>query len=103
MSAGRRKKQETNAVSSNVFTNEDWDATLATPGLKVVDVYAKWAGTYACNYKGPCEAMQSIFKRLKLQYNEAVNFSQAATDDIKDLERFRNKSCPTFLFYFVNI
>ena len=45
--------------------------------------------------------MQSIFKRLKQQLTDQITISQAMSDEITALESFRNKSCPTFLFYFV--
>ncbi|KAI9102594.1 nucleoside diphosphate kinase [Phlyctochytrium arcticum] len=73
-------------------TNEEWQHTLSRPGLIVVDAYAKWAGQ--------CEPMQTIFKRLKLDYGEKVAFTMAQTDFVDDLATFRDKSCPTFLFYF---
>ncbi|KAI8823656.1 nucleoside diphosphate kinase [Fimicolochytrium jonesii] len=90
MSAHARKIELAGAVA--VTTDEDWNTLTEKPGLTVVDVYAKWAG--------PCEPMQNIFKRLKLDYGEQVTFATALTDGIEALESYRNKSCPTFLFFF---
>jgi hypothetical protein len=41
----QRKKKEQATLSLIALTDEDWIDTLATPGLRVVDVYSKWAGT----------------------------------------------------------
>ncbi|KAJ3178431.1 thioredoxin domain-containing protein 6, partial [Geranomyces variabilis] len=90
MSAHARKIEIVGTAA--VSTNEEWDAHIAKPCLTVADVYAKFAG--------PCEPMQNIFKRLKLDYGEAVNFVSAASDNIEALTSLRNKSCPTFLFFF---
>ncbi|KAJ3161782.1 thioredoxin domain-containing protein 6 [Geranomyces michiganensis] len=90
MSAHARKVEI--AGTSSITSDEEWDAQLAKPSLTVIDVYAKFAG--------PCEPMQNIFKRLKLDYGEAVNFVTAASDNIEALASLRNKSCPTFLFFF---
>ncbi|KAJ3132964.1 Thioredoxin domain-containing protein 3 [Geranomyces variabilis] len=90
MSAHARKVEIVGTAS--ISTDEEWDAQIAKPCLTVVDVYAKFAG--------PCEPMQNIFKRLKLDYGEAVNFVAAASDNIEALASLRNKSCPTFLFFF---
>ncbi|KAJ3080117.1 Thioredoxin domain-containing protein 3, partial [Quaeritorhiza haematococci] len=75
--------------------DDDWQYLMAKPGLKVLDVYAKWAG--------PCEAMQNIFKRLKLDYGDDVQFIQALSDGIEALAKYRNRSCPCFLFYYDNV
>ncbi|KAJ3126393.1 thioredoxin domain-containing protein 6 [Nowakowskiella sp. JEL0407] len=86
------KKQEVHTVTNNATTNEEFDELLQKPGLRVFDAYAKWAG--------PCEAMQNIFKRIKLDIGEDITFSQVQTDGITALTKIRNRSCPTFLFYF---
>jgi hypothetical protein len=53
-----------------VTTDEDFVMHLSKPGLRIVDVYAKFAG--------PCEPMVNIFKRIKLDYGDAVNFIQVS-------------------------
>jgi hypothetical protein len=84
-------KQENVIMASN---EEEWNAQISKDGLKVVDCYSKWAG--------PCECMASIFKRLKVE-NPLLLVIQALSDTIPALESFRNKSCPTFLFYHNNV
>lgn len=54
----------------------------------------------AAKFAGPCDAMASVFKRVK-QHHQDVAVSQAQTDNIDDLQEYRDKSCPTFLFYHV--
>ncbi|KAJ3013715.1 Thioredoxin domain-containing protein 3 [Thoreauomyces humboldtii] len=93
MSAHARKVEIAGAAS--VSTDEEWDVQIQKPCLTVADVYSKWSG--------PCEPMQNIFKRLKLDFGERVNFVMAQTDTIEALASFRNKSCPTFLFFFEGV
>ena len=76
----------------SVKNDEEWDKWLTKPGLKVVDIYAKWAG--------PCEAIGSIFKRIKLDLGDNISFIQAQTDQIEALLKYRNRSRPTFMFFF---
>jgi len=78
-----------------VKTDEEWDAWLGKPGLKIVDVYAKWAG--------PCDAISSIFRRLKMDLGEQIFFLQAQTEQIEALLKYRNRSRPTFLFFYGSI
>ncbi|KAI8925457.1 nucleoside diphosphate kinase [Entophlyctis helioformis] len=74
------------ALAPIATSDDEWAGHLAKKGLR-----AKWAG--------PCEPMQTIFKRLKLDYGEDVYFIQAQSDYIESLKNLRNKSCPTFLFF----
>ncbi|KNC98195.1 uncharacterized protein SPPG_06597 [Spizellomyces punctatus DAOM BR117] len=90
MSAHAKRVELQGTIS--VTTDAEWEALLSKPGLTVVDVYAKWAG--------PCEPMQNIFKRLKLDFGDEVTFVMAQTDAIDVLSKFRDKSCPLFLFFF---
>ncbi|OUM62039.1 hypothetical protein PIROE2DRAFT_44691, partial [Piromyces sp. E2] len=53
--------------------------------------YSGWAG--------PCNAITSTFKRLKLDFNDDVTFAQVKADEIEDLKDYRDNSCPHFLFY----
>jgi hypothetical protein len=45
MSARKAKAVEL-ALTGIAQTDEEWAATMSKPGLRVVDVYSKWAGTY---------------------------------------------------------
>ncbi|KAJ3033116.1 Thioredoxin domain-containing protein 3 [Rhizophlyctis rosea] len=67
MSAHARRA-DTGPLAALATTDDEWNAHTAKAGLKVVDVYAKWAG--------PCEPMQSIFKRLKIDFGDQVSFVQ---------------------------
>ncbi|KAI8895584.1 nucleoside diphosphate kinase [Globomyces pollinis-pini] len=91
MSANAKKAPEI-LVPSLALSDEDWDRCMGKSGLKVIDIFAKWAG--------PCEPIQSIFKRIKLDYGDLVTFAQAQSDYIESLKNFRNRSCPTFLVFF---
>ncbi|KAJ3217379.1 thioredoxin domain-containing protein 6 [Clydaea vesicula] len=83
------------AAPTAVSTMEEWASWVDKPRLKVVDVYSKWSG--------PCEAIVNIFKRIKLDLGDQINFLQVNTDSIDDLSNYRNKSRPTFLFFYDQI
>ncbi|KAI8995899.1 nucleoside diphosphate kinase [Gaertneriomyces semiglobifer] len=89
MSAHARKVEV--AGIPNIANDEEWAECLERDGVTVIDIYANWAG--------PCEPMQGIFKRLRIEYGEDIQFATAATGSLQVLEQFRDKSCPTFLFF----
>ncbi|KAL7750048.1 hypothetical protein RI367_004563 [Sorochytrium milnesiophthora] len=64
---------------------------LSCPGVIVVDMYPHFAG--------PCDPMQSIFRKMSIDFGDAVRFIQAQTDHIEAFAGWRNKSCPTFSFW----
>jgi len=86
--AGNRQQFE---YIYKIQTQEQWEEELKKPTIEVFDVYAGWAG--------PCNAITSTFKRLKLELNDDVTFCQVKADDIEDLKDYRDNSCPFFLFY----
>jgi hypothetical protein len=51
-----------------VKSDEEWEACYDAPGLKVVDVYVKWAGA--------CDALSTIFRRVKQENGDNVSFYQ---------------------------
>ncbi|KAJ3290783.1 Thioredoxin domain-containing protein 3 [Rhizoclosmatium sp. JEL0117] len=83
-----RGRAEVIALAS---TDEEFLALLSKPGVKIVDVYSKWAGH--------CEPMTAIFKRLKQEHGEKITYFRAVADTIDCLEKFRNQSCPNFMFF----
>jgi len=86
--AGNRQQFE---YIYKVQTQEQWEEELKKPVIEVFDVYSGWAG--------PCNAITSTFKRLKLELNDDVAFCQVKADEIEDLKDYRDNSCPYFLFY----
>ncbi|KAH6569361.1 hypothetical protein BASA62_004940 [Batrachochytrium salamandrivorans] len=90
MSAHARRAEV--ALPLIITSDEEWAGQIAKPGLRVIDIYAKWAGV--------CEPMQNIFKHLKIEHGENVCFLQAQSDHVEALKNLRNKSCPTFLFIY---
>jgi len=86
--AGNRQQFE---FIYKIQTQEQWEEELKKPTIEVFDVYSGWAG--------PCNAITSTFKRIKLELNDQVTFCQVKADDIEDLKDYRDNSCPYFLFY----
>jgi len=72
-----------------VTTEEEWQELLTHPGLVVVDVYSDWSG--------PCSAMTSTLRKIKFEIGH-VDYAIARNDDIADLERFRGRSEPAWMF-----
>ncbi|TPX76673.1 nucleoside-diphosphate kinase [Chytriomyces confervae] len=81
------KKVEVAPVMAAAHNNAEFLSMIGKPGL-----IAKFAG--------PCEAMQTILRRYKVDYGENISFVQAITDNISCFEHIRNQSCPVFAFFF---
>ncbi|CAG2061383.1 unnamed protein product, partial [Timema podura] len=74
-----------------VNTEDEWRKMLTREGLIVVDVYSDWCG--------PCVGMVGNLKKIKLDIGgDMLMLAMARSDEIKCLERFRNKSEPTWMF-----
>ncbi|GLV37853.1 uncharacterized protein CBL_06445 [Carabus blaptoides fortunei] len=74
-----------------VDTEEDWNKLIQREGLIVVDVYSDWCG--------PCGGMLGNLRKLKLELGgDTLTLAAAKSDNIECLERFRNKSEPTWMF-----
>ena len=85
------KKGGAIALQTEVITNEEWTAILERPGLVVVDVYSNWSG--------PCSAMVTTLRKIKLEVGgDMLSYAIAKNDEIDDLERFRKKSEPVWMF-----
>uniref|UniRef100_A0A4W3GQ02 Nucleoside diphosphate kinase-like domain-containing protein n=1 Tax=Callorhinchus milii TaxID=7868 RepID=A0A4W3GQ02_CALMI len=67
------------------------EAMLATKGVSVLDVYQGWCG--------PCKAIVSLFKRLKLDIgDELLHFYTVEASRLPLLKGFEGKCEPVFLF-----
>ncbi|KMQ95865.1 thioredoxin domain-containing protein 6 [Lasius niger] len=84
------KKAGPAALQVEVSTNEEWRQLLNRPGLIIVDVYSDWSG--------PCAAMASTLRKIKIEVGDAVDYAVARNDDIDDLARFRGRSEPAWMF-----
>ncbi|XP_065844765.1 thioredoxin domain-containing protein 6-like [Oscarella lobularis] len=79
-------------LQSALNSQEQWDDYMASSGLQVVDVYSTWCG--------PCKAVLGLFRRIKNELgDDLLKFATAEADVIDSLEKYRNKSQPTFLFW----
>lgn len=84
------KKAGPGVLQVEVSTDEEWRQLLGCPGLIVVDVYSDWSG--------PCAAMASTLRKIKIEVGDAVDYAIARNNDIDDLARFRGRSEPAWMF-----
>ncbi|XP_033213961.1 uncharacterized protein LOC117171026 [Belonocnema kinseyi] len=85
------KKTQPAALQTEVSTDEEWAKILERNGLVVADIYSDWSG--------PCTAMVSILKKVKMEVGgDTLSYVTAKCDNITSLERFRGKSEPTWMF-----
>ncbi|XP_076176349.1 uncharacterized protein LOC143151259 isoform X2 [Ptiloglossa arizonensis] len=85
------KKAVPAALQTEISNNDEWEKLLKKTGLIVVDVYSEWSG--------PCTGMVSILKKIKMEIGgDALSYATAKCDYITDLERFRGKSEPIWMF-----
>jgi thioredoxin-like negative regulator of GroEL len=82
-------KRAIGVLQVEVTTEEEWQELLTHPGLVVVDVYSDWSG--------PCSAMASTLRKIKFEVGH-VDYAIARNDDIADLERYRGRSEPVWMF-----
>lgn len=80
-------------LQAEISTNDEWEQFLERDHLLVVDVYSDWCG--------PCVPMGNALKKLKLEIGgDNLQLAMAKCDDINDLERFRYRSEPNWLFLY---
>ncbi|XP_062861693.1 thioredoxin domain-containing protein 6 isoform X2 [Trichomycterus rosablanca] len=85
------KKKEMN-LQMSISNDEQWLEMLEIKGLTVVDVFQQWCG--------PCRAVVSLFRKIKNELgDDLLHFAIAEADSIEELEKYRGKCEPTFLFY----
>lgn len=84
-----RRKEQTQ-LQVEVETEEDWQQLLSRKGLILADVYSGWCG--------PCIAMVSTLRNVKLEVGEAISYAIVKNDYVADLERFRDRSEPVWMF-----
>jgi len=90
MAAGK-KRVDNFQWQIQVSNNEEWEELLQRKGLVVIDVYQEWCG--------PCMAMAGHLKEIKLQLgDDLLQCALAKADSIDQLEKFRGRSEPMWLF-----
>lgn len=73
-----------------IETEDDWKQLLEKKGLILADVYSSWCG--------PCIAMVSMLRSVKMEVGDAIRYAIVKNDNIADLERFRERSEPVWMF-----
>ncbi|XP_014602017.1 PREDICTED: uncharacterized protein LOC106785801 isoform X1 [Polistes canadensis] len=85
------KKTIPTALQTDVTNDDEWAQILTKKGLLVVDIYAAWSG--------PCTGMVSTLKKIKMEIGgDALSYATARCDNITDLQRFKEKSEPIWMF-----
>nr|XP_031844672.1 uncharacterized protein LOC116432239 [Nomia melanderi] len=87
----RPGRKEQTALQVEVETEEEWSQLLNRKGLILADVYSEWCG--------PCVAMVSTLRKIKMEVGgDSINYAIVKNDNIDDLERFRGRSEPVWMF-----
>lgn len=73
-----------------IETEDDWKQLLEKKGLILADVFSSWCG--------PCIAMISMLRSVKMEVGDAIRYAIVKNDNIADLERFRERSEPVWMF-----
>ncbi|XP_018421443.1 PREDICTED: thioredoxin domain-containing protein 6 [Nanorana parkeri] len=85
-------KKKDIALQIIISNQEQWEESLSSKGLLVVDVYQAWCG--------PCKTAVSLFRKIKNELgDDLLQFAVAEADSIDALEKYRGKCEPTFLFF----
>ncbi|XP_033322185.2 uncharacterized protein LOC117218141, partial [Megalopta genalis] len=87
----RAGRKEHTALQVEVECEEEWANLLDRKGLILADIYSEWCG--------PCIAMVSTLKKIKLEIGvDSIGYAIVKNDNIEDLERYREKSEPVWMF-----
>ncbi|GAB6018797.1 thioredoxin domain-containing protein 6 [Chamberlinius hualienensis] len=87
------KKTDAVSVQIEITSDEEWNGVVALPGLTVIDVYQEWCG--------PCTAMQSLLKKLKMDIDDddMLHFAAVKAQSFDFLQQYLDNCEPTWLFY----
>lgn len=83
----RRKEA---VLQVEIESEDDWKQLLEKKGLILIDVFSSWCG--------PCIAMVSMLRSVKMEVGDAISYAIVKNDYISDLERFRERSEPVWMF-----
>nr|CAB3264380.1 CiIC3 thioredoxin domain-containing protein 3 homolog [Phallusia mammillata] len=79
-------------LQETLNTQEAWEHAMSNEKLYVVDAHQKWCG--------PCTAIVGMLKRIKNELgDDLLRFATAEVDAIDNLEQYRGKCEPNFLFF----
>lgn len=86
------KKKGEQVLQTEIDSSEQFQEAIAKEGLVVIDAYSEWCGH--------CKQIESTFKKLKMELSDPLLlFSIANADKISELENYRGRCEPCFLFY----
>lgn len=86
------KKKGDQVLQAEIETSEQWNELLSKSGLIVIEAYQNWCG--------PAKSFEPIFKKLKVDLSDPLLlFAIANADKISELENYRGRCEPCFLFF----
>lgn len=86
------KKKGDQVLQLEIDSTDQYNDIISKEGLVVMDVYQPWCG--------PAKQFETIFKKVKVDLSDPLLFFAIANaDKIPELENYRGRCEPCFLFY----
>jgi len=87
----QNEMQEQTKIEVIELTSENFDRTISTNSLTLVDFWAEWCG--------PCRIMHPVFERLAKKYKK-IRFARVNVDNNQPIaQKFGVQSIPTFIMF----